>query len=65
MWWWKKQRAKSCRTNAVESSAKARADAEIGGIDVERDAEKDAQNAKVVSEQAVVANQDAARRVCN
>lgn len=47
---------------AQDNAAKARADAEIARLNAERDLEKQAENAKMVAEQAAQANSDAKRR---
>jgi hypothetical protein len=50
---------------AQERAAQARADAEIEKIKVERDLEKQKENAKMVGEQAAAAEADQARRARN
>lgn len=50
---------------AQEAAAKDRATAEINRINAEKEAAKEAENAKVVADQASIANTDAARRVRN
>lgn len=50
---------------AQERAAQARADAEIEKIKIERDLEKQKENAKMVGEQAQAAEADQARRARN
>lgn len=50
---------------AQENAARDRAKAEADRITAERDAEKERENAKVVSDQAAAANTDAQRRAKN
>jgi hypothetical protein len=50
---------------AQEQAAQARAKAEIDKMNAERELEKEAENAKMVAEQAAQANTDAARRASN
>jgi len=50
---------------AQEKAAQDRAKVEIDRINAEREQEKEQQNTKVVSDQAAIANADAARRAKN
>ena len=50
---------------AQEEAATKRAEVEIKKLEVEREIEKDTENAKMVAEQAAQANSDATRRVKN
>jgi hypothetical protein len=50
---------------AQEQAAQARAKTEIDRMNAERELEKEAENAKMVAEQAAQANTDAARRASN